>query len=213
MKFTSKVLLMAGVAGIAMASLPAQAKDLGDGYFAKERFQIRLRAIGVLADGDGVVENTSLKTKADDAYTPEIDITYFFTEHVAAELIAATSKHTVSAGGNNLGDVWALPPTLTLQYHFTPDSKFSPYVGAGINYTVFYGEDDAAGFSDFDVGNGFGLAAQAGFDYWINDNWGLNLDVKYIDLDVDASVNNGALNAYDVDINPWIIGAGVSYRF
>jgi len=213
MKFTSKVLLMAGVAGIAMASLPAQAKDLGDGYFAKERFQIRLRAIGVLADGDGVVENTTLKTKADDAYTPEIDITYFFTEHVAAELIAATSKHTVSAGGNNLGDVWALPPTLTLQYHFTPDSKFSPYVGAGINYTVFYGEDDAAGFSDFDVGNGFGLAAQAGFDYWINDNWGLNLDVKYIDLDVDASVNNGALNAYDVDINPWIIGAGVSYRF
>ena len=213
MKFTAKILLMAGVAGIAMASLPAQAKDLGDGYFAKERFQIRLRAIGVLADGDGVVENTTLKTKADDAYTPEIDITYFFTEHVAAELIAATSKHTVSAGGNNLGDVWALPPTLTLQYHFTPDSKFSPYVGAGINYTVFYGEDDAAGFSDFDVGNGFGLAAQAGFDYWINDNWGLNLDVKYIDLDVDASVNNGALNAYNVDINPWVVGAGVSYRF
>ena len=213
MKFTAKILLMAGVAGIAMASLPAQAKDLGEGYFAKERFQIRLRAIGVLADGDGIVENTTLKTKADDAYTPEIDITYFFTEHVAAELIAATSKHTVSAGGNNLGDVWALPPTLTLQYHFTPDSKFSPYIGAGINYTVFYGEDDAAGFSDFDVGNGFGLAAQAGFDYWINDNWGLNLDVKYIDLDVDASVNNGALNAYNVDINPWVVGAGVSYRF
>ena len=213
MKFTAKIFLMAGVAGIAMASLPAQAKDLGEGYFAKERFQIRLRAIGVLADGDGVVENTTLKTKADDAYVPEIDITYFFTEHVAAELIAATSKHTVSAGGNNLGDVWALPPTLTLQYHFTPDSKFSPYIGAGINYTVFYGEDDAAGFSDFDVGNGFGLAAQAGFDYWINDNWGLNLDVKYIDLDVDASVNNGALNAYNVDINPWVVGAGVSYRF
>lgn len=51
------------------------------------------------------------------------------------------------------------------------------------------------------------------FDYWINKNWGLNMDAKYIDLNVDASVNNGALNAYDVDINPWIIGAGVSYRF
>ncbi|MGN7438957.1 MAG: OmpW/AlkL family protein [Alcanivorax sp.] len=213
MKFTSKVLLMAGVAGIAMASLPAQAKDLGDGYFAKERFQVRLRAIGILADGDGVVENTTLDTDADNAYAPEIDITYFFTEHVAAELIAATAKHTVSAGGNNLGDTWVLPPTLTLQYHFTPDNKFSPYVGAGINYTVFYGEDDAPGFTDFNVGNGFGLAVQAGFDYWINDNWGLNLDAKYIDLNVDASVNNGGLNAYDVDINPWVIGAGVSYRF
>jgi len=213
MNSTSKILLMVGVAGIAMMKLPAQAKDLGEGYFSKERFQVRLRGIGVFADGNGVVDGTALDTAVDNSFTPEVDITYFFAEHIAAELIAATAQHTVSAGGNDLGDTWILPPTLTLQYHFTPDNKFSPYVGAGLNYSIFYAEDDATGFTDFNVKNGIGVAVQAGFDYWINKNWGLNMDAKYIDLNVDASVNNGALNAYDVDINPWIIGAGVSYRF
>ncbi len=213
MRTVSKYVFMAGVAGITMAAMPIQAKDLGDGYFAKERFQIRLRAIGVFADGDGNVDGTSVGTDVDNAFTPEIDVTYFFTEHVAAELIAATAKHTVSAGGSDLGDTWILPPTLTLQYHFTPDKKFSPYIGAGLNYSVFYGEDNATGVSDFNVDNGIGLAAQVGFDYWINDNWGFNLDAKYLDLNVDASVSSGAVKASDVDIDPWIIGAGVSYRF
>lgn len=210
----SKNLLLALVATSAVAmAAPAQAKDLGDGYFSKERFQVRLRAIGILADGDGTVDGSSTQVDADHAYTPEIDLTYFFTENLAAELIAATAKHTVSAGGSPLGDVWVLPPTLTLQYHFMPDSKFSPYIGAGVNYTVFYGEDDASGVSDFDVGNGFGLAAQVGFDYWINDHWGVNADVKYIDVDVDASISNGATTASDVGIDPWVVGLGVSYRF
>ena len=213
MKTASKFLLLSGVALTAMASVPAQAKDLGEGLFAKERFQIRARAIGILADGDGNVQGTALKTDADNAYTPELDITYFFTEHFAAELIAATAQHSVKANSSKLGDVWVLPPTLTFQYHFMPDNKFSPYIGAGVNYTVFYGEDTASGFTDFDVDNGVGLAAQAGFDYWINDNWGMNFDAKYIDVNVDASVNNGGLNAYDVDIDPWVVGVGVSYRF
>lgn len=213
MKTVSKYALLAGVAGMAIVSMPAQAKDLGDGIWAKERFQIRVRGIGVFADGDGIVENTTLDTDVDNAFTPEVDLTYFFTPNIAAELIAATAQHSIDAGSNDIGDTWILPPTLTLQYHFTPDNKFSPYVGAGINYSIFYGEDSGSGFTDLNVDNGFGLAAQAGFDYWINDNWGLNLDAKYIDLNVDVSVNNGALQANDVDINPWIIGAGVSYRF
>ncbi|MGH1402613.1 MAG: OmpW/AlkL family protein [Alphaproteobacteria bacterium] len=213
MKTASKYVLMAGVACMTFAAMPAQAKDLGEGIWAKERFQVRLRGIGVFANGDGIVDGTSLGTSVDNSYVPEVDLTYFFTENIAAELIAATAKHSVSAGGSKLGDTWILPPTLTLQYHFTPDNKFSPYVGAGINYSLFYGESDADGFSDLDVGNGVGFALQAGFDYWINDNWGLNLDAKYIDLDIDVGVANGTLNAYDVDIDPWIIGAGVSYRF
>ena len=177
-------------------------------------WQVRLRAIGVLADGDGFVrENPALDTDVDDAYVPEIDISYFFTDKIAAELIAATAEHTVKAGNNVLGDTMILPPTLTLQYHFMPEQKFSPYLGAGLNYSVFYGEDDASGFNNLDVDGGIGYAVQAGFDYWLNDKWGLNLDVKYIDLDVDVSVNNSALNAKDVKLDPWIVGAGVSYKF
>ncbi|MFP4313516.1 MAG: OmpW/AlkL family protein [Alphaproteobacteria bacterium] len=212
-KFT-RLALMACVSTLGFAEL-AIAKDLGDGPWAKERFQFRARAIGILADGDGMVNGTALKTDVGDAVTPEFDVTYFFTEHLAAELIAATAEHKVEAGVNDLGDTWILPPTLTLQYHFMPDEKFSPYIGAGINYSYFYGEDSGRGFNDLDVEGGFGLAAQAGFDYWLNDNWGLNFDVKYIDLDVDVDVNLGTtpLAADNVDLNPWVVGAGVSYRF
>ncbi len=197
-------------------SLPTFAPALADegmGIWDKERWQFRLRAIGILADGDGIVENTTLDTDVDNTVTPEIDVTYFFTKNVAAELIAATGEHTVEAGGSDLGDTWILPPTLTLQYHFMPDEKFSPYIGAGVNYSYFYSEDPAAPNTDLEVDGGFGAAVQAGFDYWINDHWGVNVDVKYVDLEVDVHVNNSALNARDVDLNPWIVGAGVSYRF
>lgn len=203
----SCALVMTVFPGVAMSN------DLGEGFFAKERFQIRARAIGILADGDGNIDGTSTETGVDNAYVPEVDITYFWTKNIATELVLATAEHTVSAGGSDLGDTWILPPTLVLQYHFQPDKKFSPYIGAGINYSIFYGEDEADGVSDLDIDNGFGLAAQAGFDYWINDNWGLNFDVKYIDLNVDASVSNGTVQASDVDIDPIIVGAGVSYRF
>ncbi|MEZ5903356.1 MAG: OmpW family protein [Alphaproteobacteria bacterium] len=211
-KITLSALLLGTVLGV--IATPALARDLGD-PLSKERFQIRGRVIGVLADGDGRESVTSLKTDVDNAVTPEVDFTYFFTDHIGAELIAATSEHTISAGPNTVGDAWILPPTLTLQYHFTPDEKFSPYVGAGLNYSMFYGEDEAAGFNSLDVDGGVGYALQAGFDYWINDHWGVNFDAKYVDLEVDVDVNLGAtpLSANDVDLDPWIVGAGISYRF
>tara|TARA_R110002124_G_scaffold149220_1_gene314944 strand:+ start:82606 stop:83181 length:576 start_codon:yes stop_codon:yes gene_type:complete len=190
------------------------AADLG-GALSKERFQIRLRAVDILADGSGSVTQNGLKTDVDDAITPEIDFTYFFTNNISAELIAATAEHQVDAGNFNVGDAWILPPTLTLQYHFTPERKFSPYVGAGLNYSLFYGESNGAGFNNLDVDGGFGYAVQAGFDYWLNDNWGINLDAKYVNLDIDVDVDLGAthLDADNVDLDPFIIGMGVSYRF
>ena len=198
----------------AMIGNIAIAKDLGDTW-SKERFQVRLRAIDVMADGDGRVAQNGAKTDVDHKITPEIDVTYFFTPNIAAELIAATSEHQIDAGATDVGNAWILPPTLTLQYHFTPDQKFSPYVGAGLNYSMFYGEDAGPGLNDLEVDGGVGYAVQAGFDYWLNENWGLNFDVKYIDLEVDVDVNLGgtALDAHNVDLNPWIIGAGVSYKF
>ncbi len=212
-----QLLVTALLGGVALGALsaPAMAQE-GTDWLSKERFQLRGRVIGVLPDGDGVVTGTALRTDVGDAITPEVDVTYFLTNNIAAELIAATAHHEIHAGTLNVGNTWILPPTVTLQYHFTPDSQFSPYIGAGINYSMFYGEDEGTGFTDLDVDGGFGFAVQAGFDYWLSENWGLNVDAKYIDLDVDVDTNLGGntpLSADDVELNPLIVGAGVSYRF
>lgn len=129
MKKYTKIALMTGVALLGFSEL-AMAKDLGDGPWAKERFQIRLRAIGVLPDSGG---HTTIggKPEADNAYVPEVDITYFLTQNWALELIAATSPHDLKLknsdiGDVDLGDTWILPPTLTLQYHFTPITSSVP---------------------------------------------------------------------------------------
>jgi outer membrane protein len=148
---------------------PAHA-DEATSLLSKDRFQVRLRAIDVIPDEDSSV-NIGGEVGVDDSVMPEVDVTYFLTDHIGAELIAATTKHNLDyTGGVDLGETWVLPPTLTLQYHFTPDSKFSPYVGAGVNYTIFYSEKAGPGFTDLNIDNGVGLAAQAGFDYWVNDN-------------------------------------------
>lgn len=207
-------LLSFAVAAATIAAPSAQARDLGDSYWSKERFQIRARAIGVVPQEDSSV-NIGGEAHVGNAITPEVDLTYFITPNIAVEAIAATAQHKLTYTGDvDIGDVWILPPTVTLQYHFTPDNAFSPYLGAGVNYSWFYGEDEATGFDDLEVDGGFGLALQAGFDYWIDNNWGLNLDVKKIFLNVDAKTNLGATPVRaDVDLDPWVIGAGVSYRF
>lgn len=180
-------------------------------------WEFRLRGIAVLPDSGG---NTTIggSPEADSAFVPEFDISYFFTSHIAAELILATSPHDLklknsAIGDVDLGDTMILPPTLTVQYHFTPDKALSPYIGAGINYTLPYAEDAAGGtVTKLEADGSFGWALQAGADYWLNDNWGLNIDVKKVYLDVDASLNNGAITG-NVELDPWIVGAGVAYRF
>lgn len=215
MKIFCKFALFAGVASLAFPSV-AVAKDLGNGPWAKERFQIRLRGIGVLPDSGG---HTTINgtPDANNSFVPEIDFTYFFTNHIAMELILATSPHNIDLnnsdlGDLNLGDVMILPPTLTLQYHFTPDNTLSPYVGAGINYTLPYAESSGRDTAKLQVDGSFGYVLQVGADYWLNEHWGLNFDVKKVWVDVDASINSGAITG-NVELNPWIVGTGVSYRF
>ena len=178
-------------------------------------WEFRLRAIGVLPDSGG---HTTIggTPHADNAFVPEFDISYFFTKNIAAELILATSPHDLtlrkSSGNLDLGSTMILPPTLTAQYHFTPDQKFSPYVGGGVNYTLPYAEDNGRNTNKLKADGSFGWALQAGADYWINKNWGVNIDVKKVYVNVDASINGGAITG-NVKLDPWIIGTGVSYRF
>jgi outer membrane protein len=182
------------------------------GDFDSHKWQLRLRAIDVAPDesSSGTIPG---EATAEGAVMPELDISYFFTDNLSLELILATSKHEMGwkPGNLNLGDVWVLPPTLTAQYHFMADKQFSPYVGAGLNYTFFYNSDPGA-FASVEYDNGLGYALQIGADYKLDDHWMLNADVKKIFLNTDVSVNNGAVRA-NVDLDPWVIGIGVGYRF
>lgn len=181
-------------------------------------FLVRARGIAILPDESSSVTPIGGDINIDDAYVPELDFSYFFNDNIALELIAATSKHDAEANGTSLGDLdlgdfWVLPPTLLAQYHLPLGSNFKPYVGAGINYTIIYNEDAAGGtVTDLEVDNGFGWAMQAGVDYMLDEHWLINVDVKKIWLNLDAKVNGGAVRA-DIDLDPWIFGFGVGYRF
>jgi len=206
---------------------------------------VRLRGIVVAPDDSstnitvaGVGVDAPSGVGVNNAVTPEADITYMITRNIGVEAIAGTAHHTVNIHSappsvlNTLGltgidifKTWVLPPTVTVQYHFMPESKFRPYVGAGVNYTVFLAEDatstleSAVGSVDVDMDNSWGWAAQAGFDYTIKDNWFVNFDVKYISISSRATLNlkNPAAPTsrvhVDVDVDPWVIGAGIGYRF
>ncbi|WP_340063209.1 OmpW family protein [Ascidiimonas aurantiaca] len=185
------------------------------------RWQVRLRGILISPDESADIEAIGGDVEISSAFVPELDITYFFTENWAVELILGTANHDVeavstAAGDIDLGDVWLLPPTLTLQYHFT-GGALKPYLGAGVNYTIFYGADEGPVADDIDYDDSFGLAFQAGVDFALDDHWFLNLDVKKIfintDVTIDATTALGATVDADVDINPFVFGFGVGYRF
>lgn len=182
---------------------------------------IRLRGIGVLpsASSSTISVIGGKVTQISNEVVPELDFSYFFTHHISAELILATSRHSVKAtdtalGSVNLGKVSVLPPTLTAQYHFDLTSQFKPYVGAGINYTHFYNVNSGPVATDIHYGSSIGPALQIGTDFAINDHWLINADVKKIWLQPNVTVYTpiAQLNT-KVNINPWIVGLGVGYRF
>ncbi len=156
------------------------------------------------------------KVDISNSVVPELDISYFFTKNIAVELILGVTPHNVKGAGAlagaRIGSAWLLPPTLMLQYHFTNFGAFKPYVGVGVNYTVFFNEKAKGGFTSFDLKDSFGLALQAGFDYMIDQHWGINFDVKKIFLEPKVKVNNGLVSG-KVKIDPWLIGAGITYKF
>lgn len=186
------------------------------------------RGAGAAIPGAGAKVSTSVM--------PEIDISYFFTKNIAVEAICCVSPHTVKGTGTlaglNVGRTWAFPPTLLLQYHFVELGALQPYVGIGVNYTHYFGTREGNGptadllgvggtdrVTALKIKDSWGLALQAGFDYMIDRHWGINVDVKKIWMQPNATgvVTNSLAGPVPVSakvkIDPWIVGAGVTYRF
>ena len=181
-----------------------------------QNWQVRLRGVSVQPYEKSTVGGEDSDVNISNAFIPELDFTYFFNKNFAAELILGTSKHDVKVGNDevSLGSVRLLPPTVTLQYHFYPTKSLKPYVGAGLNYTIFYDVENGDTLG-MDYKNNVGFALQGGVDYFVNDKFFLNVDIKklYLKTDVDVDLGLPATVPAEVNINPLLIGFGVGMKF
>lgn len=177
----------------------------------------------------GTIANTAVQVDRGTSLT--FGGTYMFTANWGFDILAALPfSHDINVSSSDLaadlplGETKHLPPTFSVQYHFSPDTAFQPYVGVGLNYTTFFDEEVTAeavsiGVTDISLDDSFGLALQLGADVELNDNWLLNVDFRYIDIETDATVTvtDGVLSASadigTVEIDPLVFAIGFAYRF
>ena len=210
MRIKSLVAAMAAVASLAPIAAQAQAQE--------NPWMVRVRAVDLLWNNGQSGAASTLNVKAQNQVIPEFDVSYFFTKNIAAELVLTYPQQvniTSGSGNTNIGKITALPPSLLAQYHFTDLGAFKPYVGAGINYTIFTNRQNFPG-----LGNSVqvepssvGFVGQVGADYMFDKNWGLNLDVKYATMATNIQAASNGSNLGKLTLNPWMPAVGVTYKF
>lgn len=203
-----KKLMLAAAAMAAFTSGAAMAQQ------AESPWMVRVRAVHLDSANK---DSTGLGLSVNNKTMPELDISYFFSPNVAAELVLTyPQKHDLRAEGlGKIGSLKHLPPTLLAQYHFTNMGAFKPYVGAGINFTRFSSvRFDPAVRDALDPSikkNSFGGALQVGFDYALDKHWSINVDVKKVFIKTDVRSAGTKVGTFKVD--PVLVGVGVGYRF
>jgi outer membrane protein len=222
MRLKSLVVAMAAVASLAPIASQAQSSS-------ENPWMVRVRAVDLLfqngqSNGASTAAGVQINNvRAKNEIIPEFDISYFFTKNIAAELVL-TYPQRVNVYSNltpgPTGTITALPPSLLLQYHFTELGAIKPYVGAGVNYTIFGNRNN------FSVGgnsnaltvdqSSFGFVGQVGADYMFDKHWGMNVDVKYATMSTNVTGQNalaGVGNIGKLTLNPWMPAVGVTYKF
>ncbi|KGJ88237.1 OmpW/AlkL family protein [Thalassotalea sp. ND16A] len=174
--------------------------------------------------------DSTMSISVDDNTQLGLNFVYFFDSNWAVELLAATPfTHEVTihdpnavlgVDGVTLGEVSQLPPTLSALYYFDTGTNFKPYLGAGLNYTIFFDEDfksgpESLGLSDLELDGSFGFAVQIGADYQINDKWHVNASARYIDINTDATfdVAGDSIGKAEVDVDPMVYSLMLGYKF
>jgi len=205
-----KTLVAALAVMTSLAPIAAQAQSSSE-----NPWMVRVRAVDLLwANGQSgsVVQGSNVKAK--DQIIPELDVSYFFTKNIAAELVLTYPQSIqIDAGGSKLGTIKALPPSLLLQYHFTNFGAFKPYVGAGVNYTIFSSRNNLSGGAYSVDSSSFGAVGQVGMDYMFDKNWGLNVDLKYATMSTNVTDTATGANVGKLTLNPWMPAVGVTYKF
>ena len=210
MRIKTLVAAMAAVASLAPIAAQAQAEE--------NPWMLRVRAVDLLWQNGQSQTVQDLNVKAKNQVIPEFDVSYFFTKNIAAELVLTWPQQvniTAGQGNTNVGKVTALPPSLLAQYHFTELGAFKPYVGAGVNYTIFGNRSNfpALGNTVQVDQSSVGFVGQVGMDYMFDKNWGLNLDLKYAMISTNVTTVQGGTNLGKLTLNPWMPAVGVTYKF
>lgn len=224
----TKATLMLGLAAAVLTASPALAEDRAGSV------QVKLLGTAVLPDGE--IEQTNvdlvglpadLQTEANDNVVPTFAVEYFFTDNFSIETIAGTTQHDVDtvaglpAGTELVSDGLLLPATVTAKAHFDVGGV-KPYLGAGAAYFIWLDVDDDAagtvplGVTDTTLSDEFGFVLQAGVDVPIGDDgFGLTLDAKRYFIDTTARwfVNDTLVIENEHNLDPWVLSAGVAYRF
>lgn len=186
-----------------------------------QRFQVKVGVSGILPDESASITPIGGTVDISDEAVPSLQVEYFFTERVSAELLCCVATHDVSAVGTSvgtvdLGEVTHFPPTLTLKYRWLELGRVEPYVGAGVNFTAFIDDEvPATGpVNAIDYDSSVGGALQVGADIRIDDRWFVNVDLRRIWISPDVSIDTAlGLVEAEVDIHPWVTSFSVGYRF
>src|SRR5690606_38133088 len=131
---------------------------------------------------------------------------YLFHNNFGVELNGSqTAKQELSGHGT----IESTPVNLMLNYFPLGGyvSRIQPYVGIGVNYTNF---DTDSNF-DADIDDSWGFAAQVGVDLSIAENILVGMYGHYAEVDPDATINDKDVGGIEID--PLVIGAGLTYRF
>lgn len=207
----AKSATVAALVGACLAGTAAQAYETGD-------WVVRAGAWGVFPKSNNLSEVNGLPgigLDVDDAYSLGFNITYMINPNIGVELLGAFPfKHDIKATGlGKVAETKQLPPTVTVQYHFLPNSNVRPYAGVGLNYTTFFSEKTKGALSgtDLNLDDSWGFAGQLGIDVDVAPNWFVNADVRYIDIDTKAKLNGAGLGT--VKIDPVVFGINIGTHF
>ncbi len=201
--FTQKLSL--AVLGLAMLMpVIAQAQNSGE-------FWMRSRAIMVAPS----VSNNNLTVDVKGQAAPEFDFTYFVANNLSLELILAMIRPDITLNGGAIGSINVLPPTLTAQYHFKEllGTSFNPYIGVGLNWTIFFNGNLNAGGAALATTNSIAPAFEVGSDFPLTGPTFINVDVKKIMMSTDVSAAASGTVLDTLKINPWVFGLGLGVKF
>lgn len=240
MKPSSRLLIMSALAAVVAA--PAVAREAGDWVLRAGVGTIQPKhaglSLGTIYPPGGVTAEPA-EIEFDSATSLMLSGSYMFTPNWALDILApwpfrhdidieATFSDGVATQGGKLpfGEVELFPPTVSLQYYFTPNGEFHPYVGLGISYTRFIDEKleseiTADGITALEFDDSVGIAVQLGAEsmFGAGNHWLLNFDLRWIEIEADTSlsVDDGTVPATNeigtVDIDPWALTVDLGYRF